>query len=191
MKPGWREKNTLSGSHEPVSAGGIPAPTGNALALRNCAPTSVAIYPAFLPMTRLDGGLSRDNTPAAMHPLPFVRAVVLFLLALCAAPSPLHSADAKKPNFVIILADDLGCGDLGCYEHPSIRTPSDTTHPQSSSRLAQRVASFSQSCACSGGGAQPGLQPSHWTAWCRRQNSRSIWNFLHPHFTSESSGSAS
>jgi len=47
----------------------------------------------------------------------------LILLAIC-PQSRSRGAEAKRtPNFIVIFADDLGYGDLGCFGHPTIRTP--------------------------------------------------------------------
>ena len=50
------------------------------------------------------------------------------LLALCVAlgcqgVGPVATYPTDKPNFILIFADDLGYGDLGCYGNKVIRTP--------------------------------------------------------------------
>jgi arylsulfatase A-like enzyme len=55
-----------------------------------------------------------------VSPLAWLAAA--FLLSLSPAPAP--AATAKPPHILVILADDLGIGDLGCYNPESrIRTP--------------------------------------------------------------------
>src|SRR5438552_16912 len=53
-----------------------------------------------------------------------MRIAALVLPALLVSAATLvNGSAADQPNFVVIFADDLGYGDLGCFGHPTIRTP--------------------------------------------------------------------
>lgn len=48
---------------------------------------------------------------------------ILLLVGIINQRCSVATEKNRKPNFIIILADDLGYGDLGVFGHPTIRTP--------------------------------------------------------------------
>ncbi|HTM48100.1 MAG TPA: sulfatase-like hydrolase/transferase [Bryobacteraceae bacterium] len=65
-----------------------------------------------------------------------------FLQTFAAAPAALLG-QGRKPNLIVILADDMGYGDLGCYGSPDVPTP----HIDSIGRNGVRFTDGYVSCA--------------------------------------------
>ncbi len=53
----------------------------------------------------------------------FLKTVGLGAVASAIGTGANAAESARKPNVIVIFADDMGYGDLGCYGNPTIRTP--------------------------------------------------------------------
>ena len=69
---------------------------------------------------------------------PVPSSLVALFVAFACLP-PLRAAEPHKLNFVYILADDLGYGDVGCY-NPASKIPTPNTD-----RLAKEGMRFTES----------------------------------------------
>lgn len=67
---------------------------------------------------------------------PIYLSAASLLLLLTAGFTPLHAESSSRPNIVVILADDMGFSDIGCYGS-EIKTPALDTLAESGLRFTQ------------------------------------------------------
>ena len=82
--------------------------------------------PFSLPETRMASPAITVRKPRPVSRgvvLRIVAAVLVVAMSWSLGSGPATAAEARLPNIVFILADDLGYGDLHCYGHPYSKTP--------------------------------------------------------------------
>jgi arylsulfatase A-like enzyme len=88
------------------------------------------------------------------------RITITLPVLLLASLLPLFAADARKPNIVFILSDDLAQGDLGCYGQRLIQTPRLDRMAREGTRYTQAYCGTSV-CAPSRASLITGLHSGH------------------------------
>jgi arylsulfatase A-like enzyme len=71
------------------------------------------------------------------RPVIFRSLLLAFALLLAVYAEVFAAASGPRPNIVIILADDLGYGDLACFGHPKFKTPNLDRMAAEGARLTQ------------------------------------------------------
>lgn len=85
--------------------------------------------------------------------------------AVLASVASVHAEDLRgadsvdRPNFLVVLADDLGYGDLACYGHPTIKTPNLDQFAGQSLRLTDCY-SAAANCSPARAGLMTGRTPT-------------------------------
>jgi len=94
-----------------------------------------------------------------------VRLIILAAVVGCCLQGPgfLRAAapPASRPNFIFILTDDMGCGDLGCYGGDFVPTPNIDRMAREGLRFTQYY-SASPICSPSRTGLLTGMYPARW-----------------------------
>ncbi|MEO1971058.1 MAG: sulfatase-like hydrolase/transferase, partial [Pirellulaceae bacterium] len=72
-----------------------------------------------------------------------MRCFAVFLLPICFLPSTLAAASPRQPNIILVMADDLGWSDIGCYGGEIV-----TPHIDSMARDGLRFAQFYNNSIC-------------------------------------------
>ncbi|XP_070814236.1 steryl-sulfatase [Chaetodon trifascialis] len=67
----------------------------------------------------------------------------LLLMLLLLEVSHVSSQERSRPNFVLMMVDDLGIGDLGCYGNTTLRTPNIDQLAQEGVKLTHHIAAAS------------------------------------------------
>ena len=99
-------------------------------------------------------------------PEALMRQLVIFFLGLALSSSFAVADD--RPSFVIMVADDLGYGDLGSYGHPTIRTPNIDRLAEEGLRFTNGYAAYAV-CSPTRAAVQTGRYPHRLgvTDWIR------------------------
>ncbi len=83
------------------------------------------------------------------------------VIVICFAATHSHAADAKRPNIIFLLTDDMGYGDVGCYGGDFVPTPNIDQIAKEGTKFTQFYVA-SPVCSPSRTGFLTGMYPARW-----------------------------